>query len=193
MTRRKVVNMNEKISHTIHLAIKHVWLNDLKSDYTNHFLLKEDSLKNAFYFHLRTRLGEAFLNENHIRIFTEYYVEGERIDLVVVEIDPIIAEGNYLGDVVKRVLAVVEMKYKGCFVSDTVFYKDIEKVLSFINSWGSNTSHYIAFLQEKYFKREEVVNWLSDEQAVTASGKLTELYAYWDEDSDEAVWRVVEY
>ncbi|EJV59181.1 hypothetical protein BWGOE3_08900 [Bacillus mycoides] len=185
--------MGNGIFENIDTAIKKVWLEDLKIDYANNFLLKEDSLKNAFYFHLRNRLGEDFLKNNNLRIFTEYYINGERIDLAIVEIDSIAVEDYHLKDCVIRVLAAVEMKYKGASVSDDVFYEDVNKILSFINSWGNDTKHYLAFIQEKYFKTEDVGNWLEDEQASNAKGKVSELYAYWDQDSDETVWSVIDH
>ncbi|XKK15617.1 hypothetical protein HFP64_27980 [Bacillus sp. AC79A.1] len=170
--------MSHEIIEKIDTAIKKVWTEDLKIVYANYFLLKEDSLKNAFYFHLRNRLGEDFLNNNNLRIFTEYFINGERIDLAIVEIDSIAVEDYHLSDCIIRVLAAVEMKYKGSSVSDDVFYGDVNKILSFINSWGNETKHYLAFIQEKYFKTGDVVNWLEDEQASKVKGKVTELYAY---------------
>ncbi|MEK4738890.1 MULTISPECIES: hypothetical protein [Bacillus] len=35
--------------------------------------------------------------------------------------------------------------------------------------------------------------WLEDEQASNAKGKVSELYAYWDQDSDETVWSVIDH
>ncbi|MEA1012656.1 MULTISPECIES: hypothetical protein [Bacillus cereus group] len=183
--------MSNEIIKNIDIAIEKVWLEDLKNDYANHFLLKEDSLKNAFYFHLRNRLGVDFLKNNNLRIFTEYYINGERIDLVIVEIDSVAAEDYHLSDCIIRVLTAVEMKYKDASVRDDVFYGDVNKILSFLNSWGNETKHYLAFIQEKYFKTGDVVNWLEDEKANKVRGKVTELYAYWDQESDETVWSVV--
>ncbi|MCQ0952728.1 hypothetical protein L2I63_03115 [Bacillus cereus] len=70
------------------------------------------------------------------------------------------------------------MKYKSAAVSDDVFYGDVNKILSFIKSWRNETKHYLAFIQEKYFKTEDVINWLDDEQASKVKGTVTELYAY---------------
>lgn len=185
--------MNNKVIEHIDSVIKTIWLEDLKKDYANSFLLKEDSLKNAFYFHLRTRLGENFLNQNNLRIFTEYYINREKIDLVITEIDPIKATEYYLGDSVKKVIAVVEMKYKNAFANDSIFNKDVQKVMSFIKGWGNETKHYLAFIQEKYYRAEDIVNWLEDEQAIKAKGKVTELFAYWNTDSDDTIWSIVDH
>jgi len=84
------------------------------------------------------------------------------------------------------------MKYKDAGTSESIFYQDIEKIFSYIESWGNDTKHYFAFMQEKYFKTEEIINWIEDEHVANAHGKITELYAYWDGDSDETVWKVVD-
>jgi hypothetical protein len=46
---------------TIDRAIKEAWIHNVKTDYMNSYLLREDSLKNAFYYHLRTKLTDHFL------------------------------------------------------------------------------------------------------------------------------------
>ena len=46
-------NVMKEIDHTI----KEIWLNNIAKDYSNHFLLKEDSLKCCFYYHLRRKLA----------------------------------------------------------------------------------------------------------------------------------------
>ncbi|WP_270578858.1 hypothetical protein [Caldibacillus thermoamylovorans] len=57
--------MTRNLIEKIDSVIKKLWLEDLVIDYAKNFLLKEDSLKNAFYYHLRTRLGRDFLIENN--------------------------------------------------------------------------------------------------------------------------------
>ena len=183
------VNVIDKIDS----VIKKVWSKDLPIDYDSSFLLKEDSLKNAFYFHLRTRLGDHFLNKHNLRIFTEYYIYGERVDLAIVEIDPAATAESYLGDCVTNVLVAIEMKHKNGYTSNSIFYQDIEKTFNFINTWGSETKHYFAFIQEKYFAPEEIENWIGKESASEIKEKVTELYAYWNVKSNETVWSIVDY
>lgn len=185
--------VNEDIIERIDTEIKNIWKEELQTDYENHYLLKEDSLKNAFYFHLRTRLGDKFLIGNNLRIYTEYYIHGERIDLVIVKINTQSAAENYLEDSVEKVLVAIEMKYKNHTVNDDVFYQDIKKICSFIDSWGYATKHYFAFIQEKYFKNEEVMNWIDDKDSLKIRGLVTELYAYWDEGQNSTVWKIVDY
>ncbi|WP_229740741.1 hypothetical protein [Ornithinibacillus halotolerans] len=130
---------------------------------------------------------------NNLRIFTEFHMEGQRVDLVIVEINPDLIWKESLEDCVIDIVATIEMKFKGQGVNDSPFYKDIEKVIQYINGWGVNTKHYLAFIQEKYFIKDEITSWLSDEQINSSKGKLVELYSYWDNETDESEWIVKEY
>ncbi|HHT7173412.1 TPA: hypothetical protein ACTZ3H_004144 [Bacillus cereus] len=88
---------------------------------------------------------------------------------------------------------VVEMKYKSAYVSEEVFSGDVNKIIYFFNSWGNVTKRYLAFIQEKDFKTEDLVNCLEDEQAYNVTGKATELYAYWSQDSEGTVLSITNY
>ncbi|MGE8080991.1 hypothetical protein [Peribacillus loiseleuriae] len=185
---------DEFVTKFVHSTIKKVWLEDISRDYKKLYLLKEDSFKNSFYFNLRRRLGDDFLEENNLRIFTEYYIEGERIDLAVVEIDPIKAQNNYLGNCVTRVISVIEMKYKGKNASESLFDADVNKIISYMEKMDNDTLFYIAFIREKYFNFDEVTNWVvMDEHIEKAKGKLTELFSYGEVESDDMVWHIVEH
>ncbi|MEQ6391395.1 hypothetical protein RZN22_19220, partial [Bacillaceae bacterium S4-13-58] len=61
-----------EMQKVIDRAIKNVWNSNIPRDYQSFYLLKEDSLKNALYYHLRTKLHD-FLETNNIRIFTEFH------------------------------------------------------------------------------------------------------------------------
>ena len=52
-----------EIMQIIDDAIRSVWETDIKSDYDANWIMNEDGLKNALYFHLRMRL-ERILVEN---------------------------------------------------------------------------------------------------------------------------------
>lgn len=58
--------MNKEILKRIDKEIKSIWENDIPLDYEEKWLLREDTLKNVLYFHLRTRLGQLF-DKNNIR------------------------------------------------------------------------------------------------------------------------------
>ena len=64
------------------------------------------------------------------------------------------------------------MKHKSGSVNKSVFYQDIIKYSLLFDSWGHNTKHYFAFIQEKYFNTEEIENWIEDKQATKAKEKL---------------------
>ncbi|WP_274307187.1 hypothetical protein [Solibacillus daqui] len=186
--------MEKSIYYKVHSAIKDIWIYDIKDDYENSFLLKEDTLKNAFYFHLRNRLGDSFLRENQLAIFTEYYIDTkQKIDLVVVRLDVEKAQNEYLGNCIDEVVAVVEMKYKGKYAKDQIFMDDVDKTIAYVNKFkGEATKFFLAFIREKYFAADEVENFLAHYQNVP-KGKIVELLSYWISDDDSVVWKVIEH
>lgn len=183
----------ENCTQVIKRAILKVWTKDIKSDYHRHLLLKEDTLKNAFYYHLRKRLGDTFLEKNNLAIFTEYFIVGERIDLVVVEIDPVKAKSNYLGDCVIKTLAVVEMKYKGGNVQDIIFQKDVDKIMNYLMKDEQETLFYLAFIREVWFQEDEIDYWLNPEQQIVAKDRITELLAYHSIEQEKMLWLAIEH
>ena len=56
---------NSEIQNIVHKTLRRIWEYDIPRDYNNRWLLKEDTLKNALYFHLRNQLGKLF-DENDI-------------------------------------------------------------------------------------------------------------------------------
>ncbi|MEB2276822.1 hypothetical protein LAV82_22650 [Bacillus sp. ILBB4] len=181
------------VSQFVNSVIKKVWSEDIKKDYHNHNLLYECSLQEAFYHHIRRRLGDDFLNQHNIKLFTEYRIGEQKADLAVVIIDPNLAEENHLQDCVIEVISVIEMKYKGEFASENEFNKDVIKVLSYISESTPDTMYYLAFIREKDFQPDEVVNWVTDEQSLEANGQLTEMYSYIDMETNKMVWHVIEH
>lgn len=180
------------VSQFVHSVIKKVWLEDVKKDYDNLSLLKESSLQHAFYFHLRRRLGEDFLEENNLKIYPEFRIGESRADLAVVAIDTHSTE-EYLKDCVTEVISVIEMKYKGQYAGESSFDNDVLKVLSYINAKTDDTMYYLAFIREVYFHPDEVTNWVSDEQVLEARGSLTEMYSYGNSENNHMVWGIKEY
>ncbi|MBT2717564.1 hypothetical protein [Bacillus sp. ISL-57] len=178
------------VKEVIDSAIKAVWKKDIQKDYNDKFLLKEDTLKNSFYYHLRMRLGERFLIDNNIRIYTEFKFLEERIDLVVVEVDPNKTSLVQLSDCVKKIISVIEMKYKSKEVSEFCFDKDIIKIMKYKDVMDNETMFYTAFLREKSFKPEEVTHWLPDEDVEKAKGRVTELYSYINSELNDMEWLI---
>ncbi|GAB7057452.1 MULTISPECIES: hypothetical protein [unclassified Paenibacillus] len=166
---------------TVDRAIKEAWLYNIKSDYSSNFILLEDSLKNAFYFHLRNKLTDAFLRENNLRIYTELHTGyGERIDISVVRIDD--SEKVHLREQITDIVAVIELKHKSGTVPINPFREDINKVKTYLKrKEHPQCQYYLGFIHETEYELEET-SWLSPkEQATWAKGKLTELSAFYNE------------
>jgi hypothetical protein len=176
----------------IHKTILKVWNEDIKNDYEQKSLLREDTLKNAFYFHLRRRLGEEYLITRNLRIYTEYQINKNKVDLVVVEIDPVKAGYEDWKDCVIRVLISVEMKYKNRHTRNDIISADVDKISNYITDWGKDTKHYLAVIQEKYYAEDNVKNWITVEKVTNSNGNVTELFAYWDNKTDKTIWRSAE-
>lgn len=183
----------ESIYKKIHETITEVWRYEIKSDYNQCFLLREDTLKNALYFHIRNRLGDAFMKDNHLVIFTEYKIDtNETIDLVVVKLDIEKAKDNKLKDCVKEIIAIVEIKYKNQTASENIFINDVKKILNYTNKFKFEyTKFFLAFIREKYFYEDEVTNFLSEYEDVP-SGKIVELLSYGSIEEGDMVWKVFE-
>lgn len=173
--------MDKDIFEIIHRRIKYIWEEKIKEDYTNGWLLKEDTLKNALYHHLRNELSTVFA-ENNIRVFTEY-TDGEfkgtkkRPDMVIATSDK------------KECIAVIEIKYKVADVIDPI-YADYDKLKGYINDLNLNAHLYMATIWEEF---DEPTSWIR-KNAAWAKGKVTELNASYIKGSDyEPQFYVVEH
>lgn len=177
----RVTNMNE-ILKQIDYAIQYIWENDIKKDYDNYYLLKEDCLKNALYFHLRTKLS-SFLEKNNLRIFTEFNDSvfkgaNRRADMVIAKIDPDLPEA-YLSDCVTEIICVIEIKNKnGTTASAESIYKDYEKIKWYINNLNTNCHYYMATIWEQ---TDKATTW-TRKNAAWAKNRLTELNASYEKD-----------
>ena len=184
----------DRIDHVIKL----VWKEDIFKDYHNDFILKEDTLKNTFYHHLRARLGDDFLSRHRLRIFCEYYLRnGERADLAIVMLKPeeeMVGQEYHLKNKVKETLAVIEFKHKNDACGPKLFFKDVEKVKKYISLKGYlKCQFYLGFIHETEYSLEET-SWLSKrQQASWAIGRLTELSAFYEEESGNMEMKVISY
>lgn len=176
--------MNNEIFETIHRRIKYIWEEKIKEDYTDGWLLKEDTLKNALYHHLRNELSIVFA-ENNIRIFTEF-TDGEfkgtkkRPDMVIATVDFDKEDHNgYYGDDIKECLAVIEIKFKNKNSADTI-YADYDKLKEYIDALGVKAHLYMATIWES---EDKPTTWIR-KNASWAKGKVTELNASYIIDSD---------
>lgn len=179
-------------------VIKEIWKEEILSDYSNDFLLKEDSLKNAFYHHLRMRLGDGYLKRNRIRIFTEYYLDGnERADIAIVKLLPkreMSSKQYNLRNRVKELLAVIELKHKNNSCGCDLFFDDVEKVKRYIGIQKyQRCQFYLGFIHETEYSREES-SWLAKRQQISwAQGRLTELTAFYEMESGYFDMKVISY
>ncbi len=160
-----------------------IWENKIKSDYECGWLLKEDTLKNAIYFHLRNKLGNVF-EENDIRIFTEFTDcefkgTGYRPDMVIARVN-MNGESKYWGDDVIECLAIIEIKYKTGFAPHNDIISDYEKMKYYVQELDVEAKLYMATIWEY---EDNVTTW-ERKNAAWAKGRLTELNASYVRNSD---------
>jgi hypothetical protein len=128
------INTIDKIMLKIDRTIKEVWINEIKNDLSNNYILYEDTLKNAFYFHLRNKLSDLMEN-NNIRIFTEFH-DGKlaakyvRADIAIVKIGD--NKNDHIKNNIDRIYSIIELKHKGAQVSIDPFISDVEKSINYI-------------------------------------------------------------
>ncbi|MGN1316080.1 MAG: hypothetical protein ACI4VW_03365 [Acutalibacteraceae bacterium] len=113
--------MDKDVLDTINKRLQYIWEEKIKEDCDNGWLLKEDTLKNALYYHIRRELSSLFQEQN-IRVFTEFN-DGEfkklnlRPDMVIATVDLGNTDGGYYGNDIKECLALIEIKFKSNFNS----------------------------------------------------------------------------
>ncbi|MGN1166919.1 MAG: hypothetical protein ACI4S2_10905 [Lachnospiraceae bacterium] len=159
------------IQDIIDKEIKELWKNDIAEDYENNRLLKEDSLKNSFYYHLRRRLGDVFLDANNLRIFTEFndgplYGTGKRADIAVVKLStkPINGYEKHLGKCIEDI------------------YRDFQKLKDYIQHDNIHCMYYSGIIHEFPWARKQ---WLDKRSANNwANGRVTELVASYSETNE---------
>lgn len=189
-------NDTNEIIYTIDRAIKEAWINEIREDLDKSYILYEDTLKNAFYFHLRNKLKEL-LENNNIRIFTEFHdgeLSGKGViaDIAIVKIGD--NEEGHIKDNIDKIYAIIELKHKGAQVPVNPFIADVEKSIKYIKDKAlEGCQFYLGFIHEGEFDVEEK-SWLqSKKQAKLAQGRLTELSACYYEGQDEMVYTIISY
>ncbi|MBR3975885.1 MAG: hypothetical protein IKJ88_08500 [Clostridia bacterium] len=173
-----------EIINQIDITIKKIWEKEIKKDYKNRWLLKEDTLKNAFYFHLRKKLGKLF-DENDIRIFTEFTDaefkgSGCIPDMVIAKVD-FDKDVAYWGDCVTNCIAVIEFKFKHGFSPSKEIYADYKKMRRYANKFKVGGKLYMATIWE--YEDDETA-W-ENENNKWAKDKLVELNASYERDTEE--------
>lgn len=193
----KELNYDEKkILVLIDRAIKEVWLNEVKADIENSYVLYEDTLKNVFYYHLRNKLNQLLANHN-IRIFTEFHDgklagKGVKADIAIVKICD--NEVQHIKENIEKIYAVIELKHKSSQVPVDCFIKDIEKTIGYIKDKElTGCQFYLGFIHEGEFDANEV-SWIQNKrQERLTAGRLTELSACYYTGQDKMVYTVLSY
>ncbi len=167
---------NKELIKLIDKTLVDIWENEIKSDYNKEWLLQEDPLKCAIYFHLRNRLGTIF-EENGVRIYTEYrgkpFSDGhKKPDMVIARINTEM-DYEYLGEAIEEILAVIEIKLKNGFIASNTIYNDYEKLKYYAQELAVSAKLYMATIWEY---EDEPTTW-ERKNSAWAKGILTELNA----------------
>ena len=175
---------NTQIQNIIHKTIVSIWKEKIPEDYDYGWLLKEDTLKNALYFHLRNELEELF-DENDVRIFTEFTDEKFkcsrcRPDIVIAKVD-MEKSVKYWGDAVTKCLAVVEIKNKAGFKPHEEIEADYMKLKYYVEDLNVTGCLYMATIWEY---EDDATTWIR-KNAAWAKGKVTELNASYERGSNQ--------
>ena len=175
---------NSEIQNIVHKTLSRIWEYDIPRDYNNRWLLKEDTLKNALYFHLRNQLKKLF-DENDVRIFTEFTDgkfkgSGYRPDIVIARIDPS-KQVSYWGEAVTECLAVIEIKFKTGFLPHAEIEADYEKLRYYAEDLDVTGDLYMVTIWEY---EDNSTTWIR-KNAAWAKGIVTELNASYEPSSDK--------
>lgn len=167
----------KRVVKQIDRVIKETWIDDIQKDYFSISLLREDSLKCAFYYHLRRKLA-GLLEEYNLRIYSEYYFPAlqYKADLAIVQINPNSKEA-YFKDFVVDVIALFELKFtSGTSTSTRDWIKhDTAKLKNYMQAGSLSCQFYFAVIYEAernclvWMDRRSTNHW--------ASGYVTELDA----------------
>ena len=165
-----------EIIQIIDEAIKSVWENNIKSDYDANWIMNEDGLKNALYFHLRMWL-EQVLVENDLRIFTEFkdaefHGSKFRPDMVIAHVDSS-SDADYWRQAVTNCVVVIELKFKSRFQDKEAIYADYDKLKEYIEKMDIKGKLYMATMWEC---EDDQTSWIPQDES-WAKGKVTELNA----------------
>lgn len=175
----------KKVKQIIHDCVKQIWMNEIQVDYSSYRLLKEDSLKNAFYHHLRNRLGDTFLEEHDLQIWTEFNDgplkgTGKRADLAIVKIDKEDASDGYWGNCVDEVVALFELKFKATYTAVQDILGDVDKLRRYIEDDQVDCQYYLVAIREIEAAELQYI----DDQDLWAREKVTELLASYSDECE---------
>lgn len=179
-----------ELKKKLNQIITDIWIENLKEDYLKGFLLLEDSLKSAFYFHLRQKLEEEGLFQQGLRIFTEFKIPkstgiiSNRVDLAIVK--PTFEQHFIysLGHSSYEIYALIELKYKGVhYRSYKAFMDDVFKVVNY-SEMLNDTLLYVCSIHEKDYNHQ--LSWLNNVpvELMKTAKSVNELIGYWRSDGE---------
>lgn len=170
--------ITENVKLKIDSVLKDFWLNYLPQEYNHHNLLKEDSLKCLIYYHMRTYLGDSWLNRHRIRIFSEFVLaQGKRADIAITQLTPASdRQGKYLGNCIENIIAIIELKYKSAGIVEA-FYADVKKLHDYSKIYP-DCQLYAGFVHEERYNKTNC-SWFDGRQTRKwAKGRVSELLGY---------------
>ncbi len=168
--------VKKSVIKEIDKTIKEIWRDNIRKDYRNDYLDKEDTLKCDLYYHMRRKL-DKLMRDNNLRIYTEHVFSEPRYraDIVIVEIDPDL-NYNRLDDAVVSVVALFELKFTSGYDDRTAEWvkNDFWKFKDYLNIGGlSECQFYFATVYEVEC---EWLHWLDARSTNNwAAGRVTEL------------------
>lgn len=191
--------VKSSIKQYIQQQVISIWINEIQEDYNAFRLLKEDSLKNAFYHHLRNYLSDEFLEKNNLQIYTEFCDgplkgTGKRADIAIVQLDEHGIKNNeysYIGDYISEVVAIFELKFKGNYNAAKNIQADVRKLHSYIKQDKIDCMYYLVAISE--ITQENNCFIKDNQRTLWAKGKVTELIGIYDETADKVLFRYYEH
>ena len=186
------MHTDTEIMQHIDGVIKSVWENEIQCDYNANWIMNEDGLKTALYFHLRKQL-ESILVENNLRIFTEFKdaeFQGKqyRPDMVIAYVD-MESDADYWRQAVTNCVAIIELKFKSNFRDEKAIRADYDKLKEYIDELKIDGKLYMATIWEC---EDDQTTWIR-KNAAWAKGKVTELNASIARGTDEPQFYVAEH
>lgn len=169
------LDSKDYIIHRIDTAIRDIWENEIKEDYLNGNIFREDTLKNCIYYHLRKRIGK-FLEKNNLKLYTEYYCPKSkyRADMAIVHVDPWSQENeeHSLMDSFKEIV-LFELKFKEHNnQTEKDVRKDIQKIKNYLNKYPCY--YYFIVIYEG---EDDTIFWMNQEDLAWTKNFVTELAA----------------
>lgn len=105
--------ISKEISRKIDQTIKEIWMKNIAKDFEDGYIINEDCLKMAIYYHLRRKLS-AILKENDLRIYTEKYFSGikKKPDIIIAQLRDEYEENSLYASIREEdVVALFELKF----------------------------------------------------------------------------------